>query len=100
MARNAPGHSFAKQHTAGYYIGGATPSFSTTTRCATNVPCAAGVATTNTFLPGVRSVRAAGAEVTIGTFCGRVAPLLPPLYDSFRSRPLVPSTTVSTFALV
>src|SRR5262249_10757243 len=75
---------------SGHYIGGATPSFSTTTRCATNVPCDAGVATTNTFLPAVRSVRAAGVNVTMGTLGGTVPSLLPPLYDSFRLRPLVP----------
>ncbi len=72
------------------YIGGATPSFSTTTRCATNAPCDAAVATTNTFLPAVRSVRAAGVKVTMGTLGGTVTSLLPPLYDSFRFRPLVP----------
>lgn len=51
---------------------------------------------TNTFLPDIRSPRVAGAKVTTGT----VTVLLPPLYESLRSRPLAPSTTASTFAFV
>ena len=41
-----------------------------------------------------------GTAATTGTFGGTVTTLLPPLYDSFRSRPLVPSATWSTFAFV
>ena len=71
------------------YIGGATPSFSTTTNCAPYVPPLAGAATTNTFLPAIRSARVAGASVTTGTLAGTVIELLPPLYESFRSRPFM-----------
>ena len=60
-------------------IGGTTPSFSTSTTCASKTPSLVGVVSTNIFLPATRSARVAGAKVTTGALSGTVTTLLPPL---------------------
>ena len=94
-ARQAGNRRALSPNNSESYIGGATPSFSTTTRCADELR-AAHRTRDDEHLLARRSgrVRAAGAKVTTGTFSGTVTELLPPLYDSFRSRPLVPCTTL------
>ena len=83
------------------YIGGTTPSFSTTTRCATNYVPFTG-RRDDEHLLARRQVGARGRRKGHDSVRSRgtVTELLPPLYDSFRSRPLVPCTTLSTFAFV